>query len=301
MTQTNIDTYRPVEPKAGNRFYQQYTIEEDTERTAYHYEHAPEFFLTFINSKWHSYSCVMWEDNFTATQAEEKKFNKFAELMELKPGMRILDVGFGWGGPLVYLCKQYDVQGHGITIAQSQIPTAQARATKHGVDAQFDLIHWKNLPDVPTYDAIPSDEVITHFFDLKQFFAKCHKILKPSGVMVHKELHLTRSEYGELGPLSQHVNELYGYTGNYRTLYDELRWLDETGFSMKNIHQIPITNYHRTVDHWMSNLFANRAQLKDITSPKFYKDFRAYLKAVRYIFTRETLFTMDMIASRKVK
>ena len=53
-------------------------------------------------------------------------------------------------------------------------------------------------------------------------------------------------------------------------------------------------------DVWLKNLFDNRERLKDITSPTFYKDFRAYLKAVRMIFTRTELLSCDIYAARKV-
>jgi cyclopropane-fatty-acyl-phospholipid synthase len=219
--------------------------------------------------------------------------------MRLDSGMRILDVGCGWGGPLVYLCEKYDVVGHGITISPMQIPTARDRAARHEVDATFEIVHWRNLPEVETYDVVLTDEVITHFYDLGDFFAKCWKILKPGGMMVHKELHLTRSEYSELGPASEHVHKIYGYTGNYRPLYEELRHVDEQGFRLKDVFQIPIENYHLTLDVWMNNLFTHRERMKEITSPEFYKDFRAYLKAVRHIFTHTDYLSVDIFAARK--
>jgi cyclopropane-fatty-acyl-phospholipid synthase len=289
----------PAEPMGGNRFYHGFAVEEEIDRTSYHYEQDPEFYLTFTGSKWNVYSCSMWEEGFDATQAEEKKLDKMAELMGLQPGMHILDVGFGWGGPLVYLCEKYGVTGHGITISPKQIPVAEDRAARHEVDVSFELVHWKDLPEVETYDVVFSDEVITHFFELKTFFAKCHKVLKPGGMNVHKELHLSRAEYAKLGPLSEHVHQIYGYTGNYRPLYEEMRWLDETGFLLTNIYQISMINYHQTLDVWLRNMFEHRERLKQLTSPEFYRDFRIYLKAVRHIFTNTEILTADIVASRK--
>src|SRR5713226_9712391 len=102
-------------PSAGNALYQPYEIDEETIRSSYHYELDPEFFYILTGGDWHAYSCLFWEDGFTATEAQQTKLDRMAELMELKPGMSILDVGCGWGGPLVYLCKKYGTTGHGIT------------------------------------------------------------------------------------------------------------------------------------------------------------------------------------------
>lgn len=300
MSQVTEARIYPESPPEGTEFYNQYDVEEDIERTSSHYERDPEFFLTFMGSKWHSYSCDLWEAGFDVTQAEENKFDKLAQLMRLEPGMRILDVGCGWGGPTVYMCEKYGTIGHGITISPIQIPSAEARAARHGVDATFEVVHWKNLPEEEQYDVVFTDEVITHFFDIKDFFAKCYSILKPGGMMLNKELHLTRSENAVLGPASEHVHKLYGYTGNYRPLHKELQAVDETGFTLTDVYQMPMVHYQKTLDVWLKNLFDNRARLKDITSPTFYKDFRAYLKAVRMIFTRTELLTCDIYAARKV-
>jgi cyclopropane-fatty-acyl-phospholipid synthase len=291
-------SYTDIAPPVENRLYQAYALEEETLRSSSHYELDPEFFYTLTGGEWNCYSCSLWEPGFTMTQAQEKKLDKLAEMMKLQPGMKILDVGCGWGGPLVYLCKKYGVVGHGITITPRQIPEAAARAARHAVNATFQVRHWKELPDVETYDAIYTDEVIVHFHDLGDFFAKCHRLLKQGRMMVHKELHLTHSSYSALGPMGQHVNKVYGYTGNYRTLQEELQLVDANGFELTHIFDLPIEQYNITMDEWLSNLFKARQRLKAITSEQAYKDYRGYLKAYRYIFTTGHL-RLDIVASRK--
>jgi cyclopropane-fatty-acyl-phospholipid synthase len=295
---TPVD-YTKIVPPEDNRLYHAYNLEEDVVRSSAHYEIAPEFFYTLTGGEWNCYSCSLWESGFDMTRAQERKLDQFAELLELKPGMHVLDVGCGWGGPIVYLCKKYGVVGHGITITARQIPEAEARAKRYGVHSQFDVMHWKHLPEVEAYDAILSDEVIVHFHDLEQFFDKCWKILKPGRVMTHKELHLTHSRYSALGPLGQHVNKVYGFTGNYRTLTEELQMVDACGFELQHVIEIPIRQYMMTMDEWLTNLFKARERLKAITSEQAYKDYRAYLKAYRYIFTTGHL-RLDFVASRKL-
>ena len=114
-------------PSAGNRFYNAYNVAEDAERSAFHYEQDPEFYYLQTGGEWNVYSCLLWEDGFTITQAQEKKLDKLAEMMELESGMHILDVGCGWGGPLVYLCQKYRVTGHGIAVSPRQIAAARQR------------------------------------------------------------------------------------------------------------------------------------------------------------------------------
>jgi len=286
-------------PPAGTRMYQEYDVEEDSLRSAYHYEQAPEFYYTQTGGEWNVYSCLMWEDGFSVTQAQEKKLDKLAECMQLKPGMHILDVGCGWGGPLVYLCKTYGATGHGITVSPKQAAAANARAARYAVDATFEVIHWKNLPEAETYDAIYSDEVIVHFFDLGGFFAKCRKLLKPGSLMAHKELHWRHSSYADPKPLGDHINKIFGYTGNYLPLHKELRLLDENGFRLEGLFEIPMENYYRTMDLWLKNIFDNRERLKALAGAQFYKDYRAYLKAARVLFS-SGVYLLDIVTSRKM-
>lgn len=299
------DTDKIVDPLAvpedGPGFYKSYEVPEDTVRSAYHYEQDAEFYFTQTGGKWNVYSCLLWEDHFTdITQAQEKKLDKLAEMMQLKPGMHILDVGCGWGGPLTYLCEKYGVTGMGIAVAQPQIDAARERAARHGVGAQFELMHWENMPEVEQFDAIYSDEVIVHFNDLSGFFRKCNTVLRQGGVMAHKELHLSHSKYAEISPMGHEIIRVFGYTGNYVPLYKELMWLEDNGFQIKNVIEIPMSHYYRTLDTWMSNLFNARERMIELTGKEWYMKYRLYLKGVRHIFTVTEEYQLHIIASRKM-
>jgi cyclopropane-fatty-acyl-phospholipid synthase len=292
-------TVAQVVPPGGTRMYQEFEVEEDTVRSAYHYEQDPEFYFLQTAGEWNVYSCLMWAEGFTITQAQEKKLDKLAECMQLKPGLHIMDVGCGWGGPLTYLCKKYGVTGHGITVSEKQAEAARARAAKHGVKATFEVVHWKKLPAAETYDAIYSDEVIVHFFDLGGFFAKCHELLKPNGVMAHKELHWRHPKYAEVTALGDHVQQIFGFTGNYIPLWKELQLLNETGFKIEGVFEIPMTDYQQTIDMWLKNIFDNRERCKQIVTEEFYNAYRAYLKAARR-FMASDVYLLDIVTSRKM-
>jgi cyclopropane-fatty-acyl-phospholipid synthase len=282
-----------------SEMYQTYDLAEETARSAYQYDQAPEYYFIQNGGEWHVYSCSLWEPGFSMTQAQENKLDKFAELMNLRPGMRVLDVGCGWGGPLVYLCRRYGISGHGIAVAQNQIAAARERAAKYAVDATFESMHWQHLPEVEAYDAILSDEVITHFPNLGEFFGKCRRVLKPGGVMAHKEVHLSHSTYAALKPLNQRTIEVIAFTANYITLHQELRLLDENGFHLEHIHQIPMVHYQRTLDEWLNNIFVAREQVKALTSPAWYEGQRRFMKACRTIFTHTENCTLEIVVSRK--
>ncbi|MEP7284651.1 MAG: class I SAM-dependent methyltransferase [Chloroflexota bacterium] len=286
---------------AEHQLYQSYSTEEELDRIKGHYEQDPKFFYLLTGGTWNTYSCTLWErEDSTPTEAEEAKLDLFARGMDLKPGMRILDVGSGWGGPLVYLCKKYGVSGVGISVNADQTVEANARAERYGVDAKFYLKPWQEYePELGSFDGIYSDEVITHFQHLDQFFACCYEWLRKGGRMVHKELHYTHMRHSIFGRMGEHVHGVYNYSGNYVILASELQMLNDTGFEIVDHIQMPITNYQRTMDYWLKNTFDHKEEMIELGGEPHWRDFRKYLKIIRRLFSTNAM-SCDVVVSQKI-
>lgn len=279
--------------------YQPLTPDADKERTNVHYEQPPRFFTAFTGGEWNTYSCNLWDEATSVTESQEAKLDLLARHMELRPGMRIMDVGCGWGGPLTYLCKRYGVRGVGLTLSSRQAEYANARIARHDVDARVVECHWRDYVDPEQFDAIYTDEVIVHFHDLTGFFSRCHALLGPAGRMVNKELHFTHPSYARLTRATYLIQEIYGYTGNYRTLADELGRLHEAGFEAAHIESIPHRHYAVTMKHWLSSMHAHRDELIGLVGQSFYLKFRKYLKVAEMWVTSRTC-TTDVIVAHKL-
>ena len=284
----------------AQQFYRRYSTDEDRRRTNVHYEQPVEFFYAITGGTWNVYSGNLWDGASTETASQEAKLDLLAGLMRLRAGQRILDVGCGWGGPLAYLCQRYDVRGVGLTLSPLQRAAALERFARVGVEAVAVERHWRDFDDADGFDAIYTDEVIVHFEDLAGYFAKVRSLLRPGGMMVNKELHFTHPRYAQnLTRIQAYVNELYGATGNYRTLAQELRLVEEADLELRQVHQIPAENYRRTIEQWMANMHARRDRLVELVGADYYRRFRTYLEiARRYIVTGETM-TLDVVAARK--
>ena len=219
-------------------------------------------------------------------------------LLRLRPGQRILDVGCGWGGPLVYLAQKYCVRGVGLTLSPAQRACAEDRASEHGVNVAIQECHWKDFVDGEPFDAVYTDEVIVHFKGLGGYFDKVRSLLRPGGRMLNKELHFTSTRWMEITPAMVFVNEIYGETGNYRTLHEELALVDRADFTLETVHQISMDNYVRTADRWLLNMQTHREELEQIVGALYYKRFRTYLRIARRIFAGPSM-TLDVITSVK--
>ena len=290
------------EPRATftpeQQLYQPLSADEDRERTNTHYEQPVEFFYTLTGGEWNVYSANLWTGSSTQTESQERKLDLLAELMQLRPGMRILDVGCGWGGPLVYLSNKYGVQGVGLTLSSLQKGAADERIAAHRADVTIVESHWKDYDGDQLFDVVYTDEVIVHFHDLGDFFKKVYGLLQPGGAMLNKELHLVHARHSEMTRAMSFINEVFGSTGNYRTLAEELTLVGEAGFDVEAIRQMPLREYQQTVDSWLANMKAQRARLEEVVGRETFRRFQTYLQLCHHIHGG-TRMTLDLVVSRK--
>ena len=277
-----------------------YPVDEDVERTNTHYDLPAEFFITFMGGRWNCYSCNLWDGATSETESEERKLNLLAELMELHSGQRVLDVGCGWGGPLVYLAKRYGIRGIGISLSPSQTAYAKERAERERVAVDFRVCHWRDFEDAEPFDVVYTDEVVCHFKDLAGYFGKVKGLLKPGARMLNKELHLTSSKYLRPTKAGSFLTGIIGGSGEYRLLHDELAVLDGAGFALEQVHPIPVANFQKTSDAWLKNLQRARARLEEIVGREEYRRNVTYLRFARRSFA-DPIVSVDVVVARPVE
>jgi cyclopropane-fatty-acyl-phospholipid synthase len=278
--------------------YQSFSIDEDKARTNVHYELPVEFFKALTGGEWNVYSANTWNRATTETESQEEKLDLLGELMGLRPGMRILDVGCGWGGPLTYLSRRFGVEGVGLTLSPLQKAAAEERVARYGANVSIFERHWKDHTDDRPFDAVYTDEVIVHFNDLGGYFAKVYSLLRPGGLMLNKEIHYTHRRYAELTRAMVFVNETYGFTGNYRTLAEELTLVGEAGFDLRRVEPLSTAQYVRTVDNWSANLKTHRTRLEELVGRDTFRRIQVYLAVGRHSL-KGSRVTLDVVVAEK--
>ena len=273
------------------------TGQEDIERTNAHYDLPPEFFLTLTGGHWNCYSCNLWDGATTETESQERKLDFLAELMQLRPGQRVLDVGCGWGGPLVYLAKRYAVRGVGLMLAAPQLTHAQERARSETVDVDFRLCHWRDFEDGEAFDAVYTDEVIVHFQDQLGYFKKVRGLLRKRGVMLNKEAHFASGRFFRPTAAGLVVSDIFEESGSYGLLHDELALVDQAGFALERAVSIPIRNYKKTLEVWQANLTRSRGRLEEMVGPEQFRRYLRYLRVGRRIVAGPWM-TLDIVLAR---
>jgi cyclopropane-fatty-acyl-phospholipid synthase len=284
----------------ATEFYQRYSAADEKERTNRHYDLPPQFFMRLTGGEWNTYSCNLWETATTQTESQERKLDLLAQLMGLKAGQRILDVGCGWGGPLVYLSKTYGVRGVGLTVSPSQKAAADERIARYGADVQVVECHWRDFEDETGFDAVYTDEVLVHFQDLDGYFKKVRSLLHDGGLMLNKEIHFAHPRYAHnLNRSSAFVNEIFGATGNYRTLAEELVLLEDNDFDLQAVSQISLASYRKTLDSWIANQRRHRDELEPMVGPEYFRQCLIYLTICRRYIVAGSDKGLHIVVARK--
>jgi tocopherol O-methyltransferase len=113
--------------------------------------------------------------------AQTQLIEHLAQLANIKNGLRILDIGCGFGGSSLYLAKKYGASTTGITISPVQVQMAKEASAKTNLDASFFLMDAEDMHFAQPFDLLWSVESISHYHDPRKFFASAVKFLKPGG------------------------------------------------------------------------------------------------------------------------
>ncbi|EDP65650.1 Cyclopropane-fatty-acyl-phospholipid synthase [alpha proteobacterium BAL199] len=150
---------------------------------AYHYDLGNAFYERWLDPSM-TYSAARFEGSRQTLEAAQiAKYRRMAEMLQLRPGQRVLEIGCGWGGFAVYAAQQFDVEVHGITLSNEQHAYAVERARRAGVDdrVSFEIRDYRDVDG--RFDAIVSIEMFEavgkSFWT--RFFAQLHDRLVDGG------------------------------------------------------------------------------------------------------------------------
>ncbi|MBQ1443648.1 MAG: class I SAM-dependent methyltransferase [Renibacterium sp.] len=129
----------------------------DKRAISHHYDLSNDFYGLILEERM-AYSSGYWGDGATDVfQAQGAKCRLVGEKLGLQPGMRVLDIGCGWGSLSIELAEQFDVRMVGVTISAEQQAFARERARKRGVADQVEI----RLQDYREIDGGPFDAVVS--------------------------------------------------------------------------------------------------------------------------------------------
>lgn len=166
-----------------------HTLERDAKQVQFHYDLSDDFYALWLDPL-RVYSCAYYrQPTLSLAQAQEAKLDHICRKLDLQPGERLLDIGCGWGGLILWAAQHYGVQAKGITLSRNQHRYALQRIEALGLQGQVqvELCDYRQLPDQP-FDKLSSVGMFEHVghANLLEYFQTVRKMLKPGGLaLIH--------------------------------------------------------------------------------------------------------------------
>jgi cyclopropane-fatty-acyl-phospholipid synthase len=122
-----------------------------------HYDLGNDLFQNMLDKRM-NYSCAYWKDTNSLDEAQENKLELICHKIYLKPGMRVLDIGCGWGGFIKYAAEKYNAEVVGITVSKEQVELGMKLC--EGLPVEIRLTDYRNLNE--KFDRIVSVGMFEH-------------------------------------------------------------------------------------------------------------------------------------------
>lgn len=252
---------------------------------AHHYDLSGALYALFLDRD-RQYSCAYFPDadngaGISLEQAQEDKKAHIAAKLHLKPGMKVLDIGCGWGGMALYLHRTCGVDVTGITLSEEQLKVARQRAEEAGVadHVRFELIDYRDVEG--PFDRIVSVGMFEHVgtAHYRTFFDKCRDLLTPDGVMLVHTI-------GRIdGPgITDAFTQKYIFPGGYIPALSEMIQGSEGTRLMVTDVEVLRLHYGLTIRQWYARAMARRADIIALYDERFFRLWTFYLAGAATVF-----------------
>lgn len=242
---------------------------------AHHYDVGDDLYRLFLDDDL-QYSCAYFTDpNNSLEQAQSDKKAHIAAKLKLEPGLRVLDIGCGWGGTALYLHRVAKVDVLGVTLSDNQLNLARRRAEEAGVSdhVRFELIDYRKLEG--EFDRIVSVGMFEHVgaAHFEQFFGKCRDLLKPDGVML---LH-TIGRLGKTSGAPDPFTEKYIFPGHHLPSLSQICAASEKVRLIASDVEMLRLHYAYTLREWLRRATEARDKIVAMYDERFFRMWEFYL------------------------
>jgi len=274
--------------------------EHERARVAAHYENDPEIFSLVLDRRLAYATGMFASDREDLETAQARKYAWICDQLALAPGMRVLDVGCGWGSNLLYLAEHTGADAWGVTLSARQRDEALARAARAGVAdrVRIDVAHFEQvaLADA-SLDAVLFSGSIVHMHHREEVHRKVARALRPGGRVVISDCFFPIEPRGDRDSAATRFifEDALGYC-RLLHLSDELKLLEQHGLDVTTVIDLS-ASYARTLGCWIDNVRRHRARIDEL-APDFSRVLQVYMTIARTSFARR-LALEYMIAAVK--
>ena len=282
---------------ALRRLHQYNPVSRARQNAAHHYDLSDQLYELFLDQD-RQYSCAYFHDlSDSLDTAQLNKKRHIAAKLLTRPGLRVLDIGSGWGGLALYLAGECGVDVTGLTLSVEQHRVAVRRAAAAGLSDRVRFYLRDYRQELGCYDRIVSVGMFEHvgINHYKAFFAQLKSLLAPDGVAL---LHSIGRMDGP-GSTNPWIRK-YIFPGGYIPALSEVLPVVERSRLWVTDVEILRLHYAETLKAWRRRFERNRDRLRAIYDERFCRMWEMYLVSSEIAFRRGGCMVFQMQLARAV-
>jgi len=234
-----------------------------------HYDLGNDLYAAMLDRHW-MYSCGYWQGAANLEEAQEAKLDLICRKVGLEPGMRVLDIGCGWGGFARWAAERHGVSVVGITLSQEQLSLGREHCADLAVELR--LQDYRDLGD-ERFDAVISIGMFEHvgYKNYRRFFEIVRRCLEPGGLCLLHTIGNRISRTSTEPWIHQNI-----FPNSMLPSARQISTACEGQLLIEDWHNFG-ADYDKTLMAWWKNFEAGWEQLRPRYGDRFYRMWRCYL------------------------
>lgn len=278
--------------------------DRDRKAVTSHYDLSNEFYRRLLSRRM-LYSCAYFPTkDMTLDQADEAKLKLISRKLQLEPGDRLLDIGCGWGGLIIYAASECGVDATGITLSEPQAELANERIKEDGLTDRCRAVvcDYREIEKVkPPFNKIVSVGMVEHVGKAKmpEYFDIVYESLTEQGLFLNHGIGIGNGKLPDFGFFGNLVQKSLSARGTFIKNHifpdGELMYIDEllalarkAGFGVRHVENLG-EHYAKTLRCWGQNLEDNWEEAKRLVDERICRAWRLYIAGSEDAFIRGRL------------
>jgi cyclopropane-fatty-acyl-phospholipid synthase len=270
----------------------------DAKAISHHYD-VSNLFYSWVLGPSMAYTCAVFPtEDATLEQAQRAKHELVARKLGLRPGMRLLDVGCGWGGMVMHAAEEHGVKALGVTLSRAQAEWAQKEIVERGLTDLAEVRHldYRDVAETD-FDAVSSIGLTEHIgrTQLPAYFSSLYRKLKPGGRLLNHCI--TQPTPNGPDKVDEFIDRYVFPDGELHSVGLLAIEMNAQGFEIRHEENLR-EHYARTLAGWCANLDAHWDEAVREVGDQRARVWRLYMAASQLGFERNNIQLHQVLGVR---
>ncbi|HLI15907.1 MAG TPA: cyclopropane-fatty-acyl-phospholipid synthase family protein [Acidimicrobiales bacterium] len=290
----------PVPREEARLSGRRHSKRRDAAAIAHHYDISNDFYRIVLGETM-TYSCAYFaHEDLGLDDAQHAKHDLICRKLGLRPGMRLLDVGCGWGSMAMHAARHYGVEAVGITISREQAEEARRRVAQAGLQGRVEirLQDYREVSDGP-YEAISSIGMFEHvgLKRLREYFDALAALLPAGGRLLNHGISRPSATRRARFARRSFIDRYVFPDGELHEVGSVVSVMQRCGLEVRDVESLR-EHYARTLRSWVANLEASWDAASTLVGEGRARVWRLYMAASALNFAANRTSVHQVLAVR---